>query len=227
MPKKAPTILPAPPPPNSPAAAVNLPPAGDERREELKRRADDLQQQLAETQRELEVEAIDPTKIRPQREVLSLFDQAMMIVGAVPGMHYCWCPAEREASRASPHVIMKQMEGWEVVQGDMPECKDRSIMGRDGSTIRWWADTILMRIPEEKYLELRRQAEHKQHMAERGVDEALQDIGRKHAGQGVKIHQPYEVQHTYRDEQARQIAGEKFDDMLRKGAVPGTRVQSM
>jgi len=215
---------PAPPPPKATAAnPTGLPPAGDEQREELRRREDDLAQRAEAKAAELEIERIDPNKFKPDNEALSLYDMAMQIDGALPDKRYCWCPAERETWKASVQLQIKKMEGWEVVQGDMPEARDKEIMGRDGSTTRWWVDTILMRTSVENYERLQREAAERQHRIQYGIDEGLRDMAESHRDSGIRLHQTID-DGDVRNFQAQGQAKRTLDTLTREGRMPGVSV---
>jgi hypothetical protein len=53
-------------------------------------------------------------------------------------------------------VWIKKKEGWEVVQGDMPEARELVKHGHgDSDTVRQIGDAILMRMQEERYVKYR------------------------------------------------------------------------
>ena len=101
-----------------------LPPAGDEQRDELKRRADDLAER-AETIG-LDGGRVDPSAFRVENELAQHFNE-LDVNDADPAYAYCWV----QAGYAGRFIKMKLTEGWEVVQGDMPEASELRGMGAD------------------------------------------------------------------------------------------------
>lgn len=122
----------------------NLPPAGYERKEELRKREDELQQKAEEAAEG--VIAIDPSKLEPDREIqykLHHGGGVTEVTKAKPGWHYVWACDKQHGF----DIVNKMRQGYEVVQGKDPEAQEY----KDVDTKRRLGDTILMRIPLDKY----------------------------------------------------------------------------
>ena len=124
-------------------------------------------------------------------------------------------------------VTQKQIEGWVVVQGDDPEALEHKGIG--GDTTRRVGDTILMRVPLDKFLLLERR---RKAQAQRFTDEKsnLSEDAIKLAGKyGIPIYQDGEVdartlKRMISNADAKKIAGKMTNKLLRQGRMPGVRV---
>lgn len=198
-----------------------LPPAGYTRDEELKRRTDQLQEQ-AETYAP-EVETINPRKLEPINEIMQKFDEntgQLLVSNRDPAFEYCWV----NASSHGIFITTKKAVGWQVVQGDMPEASEH----KQVSTVRQVGDVILMRIPKELHQKLR-ERDFNRAMAQReGVSadliEKAQKYGARVSIEGVTGDQQVLNAAAVRA-QARTIANQQMDNMIRSGNVPGMPVR--
>ena len=201
-----------------------LPPPGDARRDELQRRNEELEARLARLEEALELDNSDPrgqvdiSKLAIENEIASKIDM-LRVDDALPEYHYYW------ANFAAMHgldVTSHQVQGYEVVCGDMIEAKRcRDELGR-----RKIGDTILMRIPLDKHLELLQLDRLKRQMREDGVMSTLESMGDRWGRRGIRFKpylDEYQNQHVLKTAQAKQIARQRFNDLLRSGQVPGIR----
>jgi len=192
-----------------------LPPPGDARREVLKERAEPLAQ--AAEAANADVGTIDPRTFEVENELAQHFNE-LEVSNAQPEFEYCWV----QSAFHGRYIKYKLTEGWEVVQGDMPEALE--LRGMAADTTRRLGDVILMRMQKDRYLRLRRQREAHQRAMESGVTTALQEMGDRYAGQGIIVHTNPNDQLLKRMQSgaaARQMAGQRFDKMIRTGNVPG------
>jgi hypothetical protein len=219
-------VIAAPPPPTAtPENPSGLPPPGDAQREAKLKQRDELLRMADQLNSEIEGGTIDPKKLEPINEILGIYDIAMLVSGRLDTHEYCWVHAPIAENAGAKQVVLKKMLGWEVVQGEHPECRDRELMGRDGTTTRRFGDTILMRITKEKYQELWRRDEEKRRRIEKGIDEALMDMGEKYRGKGITVSRTLSTEQL-RGAGAQHLAGQKLDQMLREGNMPGLRFQN-
>ena len=192
-----------------------LPPPGDERREVLKERAEVLSQ-AAESQ-PVEGGRIDPKRLRVENELAQHFNE-LEVTEKQPEFEYCWV----QAGFHGRYIKFKSTEGWEVVQGDMPEARELKGMGMD--TTRRLGDVILMRMQKDRYLALKRRREAHQRAVETGITTELEELGAKYRDSGLLVHTKPDDQLLKRmasGAAARQMAGQRFDTMIRTGTVPG------
>jgi len=212
----------------------DLPPPGYKRDEELKRRQDELEQKAEELAAETGKERIDPSKLKPDREIQYYIQRDMLeISNPVPGYIYCWV----YTGQGGHFVWTKKAQGWEVVQGDMPECREAMIKE---DTTRRIGDVILMRIPEEVYAAIEAREEEKRQRQEFSVTAELQEIGRRYprvftvhedlskvqfGGRTLADVMERKAAHaTARRMAAKRVAMEAIDRKLREGTVPGMEV---
>lgn len=195
-----------------------LPPAGDEQRDELKRRADDLAER-AETIG-LDGGRVDPSAFRVENELAQHFNE-LDVNDADPAYAYCWV----QAGYAGRFIKMKLTEGWEVVQGDMPEASELRGMGAD--TTRRLGDVILMRCRRDRYALLQRREKDKRARMEEGVTGVLRELGEKYRGKGVIVHtdtstmNEQTVKRMSNRAAAQRTAADQTEQWLREGRMPG------
>jgi hypothetical protein len=202
-----------------------LPDAGWERDEQLKRRQDQLDQAAEEAGEQREVHAFDPSKLEPDAEILRYGDE-LEVIDAQPGFKYMWCYEGHNGRE----IVKKQRLGWIVVQSDMPECSSM----KDARGYRRIGDTVLMRIPEERYFELEKAEEYKRLVRKEGVAGALRELGAKYRDKGIIVHDDASnvhisgnrnlmdvMQGKAKQEGTRRTAMKGVDKMLRQGTVPG------
>lgn len=193
-----------------------LPPAGDERREELARRTDELAQLGEQAADANELHAISPSALLLENEIVGKLDH-LKVTDARPEYRYCWVNWRSLEGRM---IQFKKSEGWELVAGDDPECAEL----RDELGQRKIGDTKLMKMRLDRWVELDRQQRALRALRERGVDEALYELGEKYAGKGVIVHRnvdPKLMARMATRAAAQQIAGQRFNRMLQRGQVPG------
>jgi hypothetical protein len=170
------------------AAVEALPPPGDERREVLKKRLEALNVEAEKIASELGIERADPARLREDREARYAYeklaasvDDDVPISNRQPGFHYA-CVWRDPFGRLGNRVVFSYIkDGWEVVKGDMPEARDCPQMGPCSE--RYYADTILMRIPVERYEAMRRKNLALRIAREEGVPADLLEKAARH---GVK-----------------------------------------
>ena len=197
-----------------------LPPAGDARRDELKRRDDALAEAAETRAAEAGVSAVNPAAFRVESDLAQHFNE-LDVTAQDPAYAYCWV----NSGHFMRFVKMKLAQGWEVVQGDMPEAIELKGMGAD--TTRRLGDVILMRIQKDRKLLLDRQERAHRRAVESGVTSTLDELGEKYRDKGVIIHtnmdaaNPRLLKTMAQRAQARSIAGRTTDHLIREGRMPG------
>jgi hypothetical protein len=201
-----------------------LPPAGDDRREVLAEREDRLQAEAEQRAAALEIERIDPKALRPEREILQHFDEfnELAVSNAQDDHEYCWV----YAGRNSYWVRWKSAQGFEVVQGDMPESQEHRGIGADST--RRVGDTILMRIRKDRAVAMRRRGREQAARREESIDSTIMALGEQYRDTGVRVSRlgglsPAQQDLIAKRAHARQIATSQFTDQIRQGTVPGLR----
>ena len=157
---------------------VQLPPSGHAQREEIKQRGEQLSQQAEERATQLGSSAIDPATIAEDPEILHNFD-GLHVTNAQPGFTYSWKLYDSRFN-VGYWVQWAKAQGWQVVCGDMLECKEHEIAGG----LRKIGDCILMRIPNEKKAALDRRDADLVKMKSQGVHSNLRQLG---ADKGVIV----------------------------------------
>lgn len=210
------------------AATVNpdLEPAGWKRDEQLAERTDTLEQAAEEASEEREVHAFDPAQLKPDWEILQHMDE-LEVSDPTPGYRYMWV----YEGLNSQMIVKKSRLGWVVVQGQDPECAAL----KDARGYRKIGDTILMRIPEDRFNKLEQAMEYRRLMQQKGVEGALLEMGDKYRDKGFIVHQDASAvnigrkggnlmdtmkANSHRTGAARTAAA-GVDSMLKKGTVPG------
>jgi hypothetical protein len=205
------------------ARKVDLPPAGAERNEVLAERKDALEQAAEETAAALETETIDPDKFKIENEIAQNFDPAttmLKVSNADPTQRYCWVYSGMHGLM----VTQKQIEGWLVVQGNDEEALEHKGIGAD--TTRRVGDTLLMKIPLDKFLIIdRRNRERAARFNEEksGISDEARRLAKKY---GIPIYQDGEVdartlKRMMTNANAQKIAGRTTDKLIRQGRMPG------
>jgi hypothetical protein len=203
-----------------------LEPAGWKREEQLAERTDKLEQAAEEASEEREMGAVDPAKIRPDWEILQHMDE-LDVSDAVPGYRYMWVYEGLNGQM----IVKKSRLGWVVVQGDNPEC----ISLKDARNYRQIGDTILMRIPEDRFEKLEQAQEYRRLMQQKGIEGALREMGDKYRSKGFIVHEDASQTTQGRSGSslmdtmakrshgtgARTTATAGVNSMLRSGTVPG------
>ena len=197
-----------------------LPPAGDARRDELKRRDDALAEEAETRSASAEHYAADPKAFRVESEIAQRFTE-LEVSHQDPMFAYCWV----NSGHFGRFIKMKSAQGWEVVQGDMPEAIELKGIGAD--TTRRLGDVILMRIQKDRKLLLDRQERAHRRAVESGVTSTLEEMGEKYRDKGVLVHtnmagtNPRLLDAMQKRAQAHGIAGRTTDQLLREGRMPG------
>lgn len=208
-----------------PVGDSELPPAGFERNEALAERADNLAQAGEERASALETERIDPKKLQVENEIAQYFDPSTsMLKVSNPDVcfMYCW-------TFSGMHGLMitqKQIEGWTVVQGEDPEALEHKGIGAD--TTRRVGDTILMRIPKDKYLLLERR--RKEQANRFNANSTLFSDKAEGLAQKFNIpiyHEgevdPRTLKRMQGNAEARKVASTKVNQLINQGRMPGMR----
>lgn len=152
-------------------------PAGHARDEQIKMNTDinaKKVEQAAET-----AGSINPAAFEPDREILAHTD-GLEVSDKQPGFVYAWKCFDSPASNKGYWVKQAQIQGWQLVCGDMPEakeCKDVAGMRRVG-------DTVLMRIPIERHQQLEQADQKANRDREASVHSNLIQLGKE---MGVKV----------------------------------------
>jgi len=198
--------------------AADLPPAGYKRDEELARRTDELAERAESGP---EVYGIDPAKVAPDREILyrSIDQQMIHVSNKDPNYVYAWV----YYGQNSQMVWAKKAMGWRVVTGPDKECAEY----KEADGTRRIGDTLLMKIPKERYFELEEMNEKRRSEQYLGIKSRLQELSAK---SGIKVYDDLsEVSIGGRNLEtvmerkaaAQEVAMQHIDQKLRDGDVPG------
>lgn len=192
-----------------------LPPAGDERREVLKQREDDLAARLARIESEMGIDSSGSQKpMTVDRDIARVYDQTK-VDNAVEGFVYYWA---NEQTAGGIDVRIHEIDGYEVVCGDMPEApKTRDVRG-----YRRVGDTILMRCTFERAkLNWERDMRKRQHRRD-STTSRLEEMGERARGLiNVTDLNPYMLQRLARQAAAKQMATSITTSRLKAGTHPG------
>jgi len=237
---KDPVVLSAEQAASTAADVTTLPPPGDARREELRRRADALHAAGEALAGAAEIGTVDPSKLKIENEIACYsgngFDGSE-VTNANPAYAYIW-----ENFRSDMWVTQAKALGWRVVEGDMPEARERRSV--DGT--RRWGDTILLYVSKERYAALDAADRRRRIARKEGVGLAVLEAAER---AGIPMHdlesnnpraQQLAVAQRAAAEAARatmvstmrqarpgqrvlasELANRKFDRALREGTVPG------
>ena len=213
----------------------DLPPAGHARDEVLAERKDALEEEGERKYDELGRESIDPKAFKPDRELQhQIVDLDMLTVdGAVLGFIYCWT----FTGKGGYFVWAKKAKHWEVVQGNMPECK-HAMVAED--TTRRIGDVILMRTTEENYDRHEEREALKRVRQSEGVTAELREIGGRYprtfivhdnlsdlkvGGRSLSDIMQAKAEHkTATRTAARRVAAQSLDPKIREGTVLGVQM---
>lgn len=208
----------------------DLPPAGDARREELLRRADELEQEAAAVTSELN--AMNPKALKVEREIaqhiMGDFNE-LSVPNADPAFAYCWVYNDPSRRLGNRWILGKKSEGWEIVYHDQEDAKGlEHARHADGSIVI--GDVTLMRLSLDRFLLLERKRRAHQKAVESGITSELEEMADKYAGSGVVVRTPENMppdmlKRMAGSVAARQMAGQRFDKMIRTGTVPGAQVK--
>lgn len=158
-------------------------PKGHQEREQFKRRADNLEQQAEAMAAQMMMGAVDPKNLQIAREIAHRIG-SLDISNKRDDMVYWWVNAGRQGQ----HVRRAQMIGWEVVQGNDPEAEE--LKGERGDTTRIFGDTILMKMPKDRFVVLKALAIQRQRQLEGASAARLMELSEKYRGQGFAV-RPY------------------------------------
>lgn len=131
--------------------------AGHERDESARRVKDQLDEEAEVLEKETQVFALDPSKIRPDREIIQVLP-SQGVSGALPDYNYAWIRFKSDRGPSGLAVDQKlfwqvkdesgdYVPVWEVVSGTMPEARER----RNAEGYRVIGDTLLMRARKDRY----------------------------------------------------------------------------
>ena len=203
---------------------ADMPEAGYKRDEELARRKDTLEEKI-ESPETPEVYPIDPKALEEDREILykSIDQQMIEVTNKVDGYVYAWV----YYGQNSQQVWAKRALGWRVVTGPDPEC----IEHKEADGTRRIGDTLLMRVPYERWLQLEEDAVRRKQQQYDGIGSRLLELAEKGRSHGLKVHKdlstvPHPTGGTLMDvvekrSGAHDTALKHIDKKLREGDVPG------
>lgn len=218
-----------------------LPEKGHERREELSRRSDEL----AEAGERRSKKLIRVKEPKPDREIERLFANSTDVIITDRRKGYTYKLAY--AGPTHNTLYSSKSDGWEVVSGDDPESREHAeshdAAGYHG--VRRFGDTILMRLPNARLLELQRldvierissqEAIEPERVAKIMTERFTERFGTGRiraralsAGQ-IKSLDRYGpdalIQGSgMKSKLAKQVAAQKVDGWLRQGSIPGMNV---
>jgi len=198
--------------------SADLEAPGHKRDEQLARRADELAERAESGP---EVYGIDPDKVAPDREILhrSIDQQMIHVSNRDPNYVYAWIYYGLNGQM----IWAKRALGWRVVTGPDKECSEY----KEADGTRRIGDTLLMKIPKERYLELEELAQKRRDEQYLGIKARLQELSEK---SGIKVYEDIsEVEIGGRSLEsvmerkaaAHEVATQYIDKKLRDGDVPG------
>ena len=190
-----------------------LPPPGDARRDALKARQENLDREKEKFDSQVELEAMTPESMEVIPEVAQ---QVHMLRLRNPDPEYDYCWANCRAANGIK-VDMKEVEGWEIVRSSHPESKGQRIDEFGRCRV---GDAVLMRLRKDASLALKRRDRAKRLAMQAGVGSDLEALADKF-GVNARPLTPQEMQRMA----AKQIAGQRFNQMLRTGSVPGMQTK--
>lgn len=196
-----------------------LPPSGDERRDVLRQRDDDLAE-AAESLND-DVGAVRADALEIDNEIAQYSD-LLAVSNQDAAYMYCWVNFQSQHGIA---VQYKLAEGWEVVQGDMSEARERRGVG--GDTSRRLGDVLLMRIRKDRHFALRQRAKRAAEAREGSIGAGMRDLGERYASRGLIVHaddtamNPKLLQTLHTRSLARSTATRMVDEAVRQGRMPG------
>ena len=203
--------------------SADLPPVGYKRDEELSKRTDALEEKI-ETEAP-EVYPIDPKVFEEDREILykSIDQQMVEVTNKQKDFIYAWTYYLQN----SVQVWAKRALGWRVVKGTDPECIEHKEV--DGT--RRIGDTLLMRIPRERYEMLEADAIKRKEDQHKGVGSRLLDLAERGRSHGLKVHEDLTqvrspdgstlMDVVEKRSGAHKTAMKHIDKKLRDGDLPG------
>lgn len=191
-------------------------PAGHARDEQIKINTDvnaEKIEQAAET-----AGAINTDAFEPDPEILFMSD-GLEVTHQQPGFIYAWKCYDSPASNKGYWVKQAQIQGWQLVCGDMkeaPECRDAAGMRRVG-------DTVLMRIPIARFEKLEKLQRDLDASRQSSVHSNLVELG-KDMGVRVQVIGDKDVNpNTLAAISARtrgsMAADQKFEKAIREGSL--------
>ena len=198
--------------------SADLEAPGHKRDEQLARRTDELAERAESGP---EVYGIDPDKVAPDREILhrSIDQQMIHVSNRDPNYVYAWIYYGLNGQM----IWAKRALGWRVVTGPDKECSEY----KEADGTRRIGDTLLMKIPKERYLELEELAQKRRDEQYLGIKARLQELSEK---SGIKVYEDIsEVEIGGRSLEsvmerkaaAHEVATQYIDKKLRDGDVPG------
>lgn len=202
----------------------DLPPPGHARDEELAKRKDKLEEKIEDPETP-EVYPMDPKALEEDREILyrSIDQQMIEVTNKVDGFVYAWV----YYGQNSQQVWAKRALGWRVVTGPDPEC----IEHKEADGTRRIGDTLLMRVPYERWVQLEEDAIRRKEQAHKGIGSRLLELAEKGRSHGLRVHDdiskvPHPTGGTLMDvvekrSGAHDTALKHIDKKLREGDVPG------
>jgi hypothetical protein len=162
-----------------------LKPKGHARREQLAARTDRLAAAADEALKDGNLYAIDPEKLKAEPEILRHMDPnnyMFEVTDPVPGKVYYWERDDHTMIAARKAVARGMLgaghSGWEVVTGDMPECKD--LKHADGG--RAIGDVRLMRIDLESYVLIQKRRMILEKFRNSNIAQKLSDFVKENEG---------------------------------------------
>ena len=142
---------------------ATLPPPGHSRNEVLRMRQDRLQQLIQERGEQMAFGVLDPRTLDIDPEIARHYADILAVSHAKADRIYCWVETGKFNNHPE-HVHHKQMQGWNFVGPDDPECPN---IPRSPEGYRKLGTTLLMWLDIEKYVNLRA-TEHASALRQRG-----------------------------------------------------------
>ena len=207
----------------------DLEPAGHKRDEQLSKRKDELDEKLESISEQTGVHKVDPAAFEEDREILykSIDQQMIEVSNKQEGFVYAWT----YFGQSGQQVWAKKALGWQVVTGTDKECMEHK--EADGS--RRIGDTLLMRIPRERWEQLEADSIRRKEQQHKGVGSRLLDLAEKGRSHGLVVHDDISTVNVggkslmdvaESRSAAQQTAIKHIDKKLRDGTVPGMPLPS-
>lgn len=195
---------------------------GYKRDEQLAERKDALEEAAETRADQMETHAINPKAFEKDREIQhGIENDGLEVEDAQSGYMYKW---ENYVNANGNAVRLAQREGWEVVQGDMPESP--SLRAVDGS--RRLGDVLLMRMRMDHHLVMELRRKQRRLTKLYGAEQALHKMQEQHPELFPDIDTSQRPSHNLRRSTvrraAKRVAADALGRRLKEGTLPGVPI---
>ena len=180
----------------------------------------------AEQVEQVEGGAISSKALKVENELAQYFN-LLDVSNQDPNFRYTWVYLGQHGLQ----IKMKLADGWEVVQGDMPEAVELKGMGAD--TTRKLGDVMLMRCRADRWLLLQRREKRKREAHSEAVGAQFEEILRPYKRYGAtaivdgrdvmtgEMIDAKRLDMMHKRSMAAAVGNRMVDQALRKGTMPG------